>query len=166
MRRLSIILLLLGTIFYAQAQVCESGPLTRSGRTYYYHTTPMTEAEMVTMCRQNCDRAYRHYMKNRKLEIAGWSLFGTGLGCVGIASGCLVGYIADHSAGVLQTTSMALYGAGALVTLTSIPMIITGNVRRKHTYRVYNESCTQPQSSQLQLRLSSDANGLGFALTF
>ena len=166
MKRAYIILLLLGLILSAQAQVSEAGPLTKNGRTYFYHSTPLTEAEMAMMCQQNCDKAYRHYMKNRKLEIAGWSLFGTGVGCVGIASGCLYGYVADHSAGILQTTSMALYGAGALISLTGIPMIITGHVRKKRTYRVYNESCGQPQTSQPELKLTTDANGIGFAVSF
>ena len=166
MKRVFIILLFLCALAGVEAQVCEAGPLTKSGRTYYYHNTPMTEAEMVAMIQQDCDKAYRHYMKNRNLEIAGWSLFGTGVGCVGIATGCLCGYVADHSAGILQTTSIALYGAGTIVGLTGIPLIITGNIRKKRTYRVYNEWCGQPQTSQLEFKLTSDANGMGFAVSF
>jgi hypothetical protein len=122
--------------------------LTRNGKVYCYHDSIMTQAEMVAFIQQNCDKAYQHYRKNKNLEIAGWSLFGAGVGMsVGMGIGFLGGAIATNI-GIYQTCAFAFFGAGTVVGITGIPMIIVGNVRKK------------------ELKLISDANGLGLALAF
>lgn len=180
MKRTFILLTVLCSIGFAQAQVGvyrsggygtikstqQTGPLTKNGKVYYYHGEPMTEAEMVAFVKKDCDKAYQHYKKNKALEVAGTTLFCTGVVMsVGMGSGFLGGAKGNKT---LQTCGLAFYGAGALVGITGLPMLIVGNVRKKNTHKVYNTWCgyKELEASRPELKLTSGANGIGVALAF
>ena len=159
-----------GNTGYAFKQV----PMTREGKVYYYHGKPMDQSEFVEFIKANCDRAYRHYLKNRKLERAGWALFGVGM-AITITGGVLgptgstkyrEGYGENWrtigNAGLGLTVSGAVLVAGA-----AIPMICVGNVRKMNSHKEYNTWCgDRDQASNMELRLISGSNGLGIALAF
>jgi hypothetical protein len=144
------------------------GPMTRNGKVYYYHNTPMTQAEMATFVQQNCEKAYQHYRKNKNIEIAGWSLFGGGAFISAVLGSAMLGAHVSTNKGILQTAAMSLYGAGAIVGITGIPMIIAGNVQKKNTHKVFNTWCgyKELETSRLELKLTSGENGIGLALAF
>ncbi len=190
MKRTCIFFLALCLVGMAQAQVGlmrssgvysvqkaskDLGPLTKDGKIYYYHGNPMTETEMVSFIQQDCERAYQHYVKNRKMEIAGWSVFGSGAFmavCLGsIFSGCAE--IDKSIKKSMQTAAMSFYGVGAITGIVGLGVGIAGTVRKNKTHRVYNTWCgykelegATPETSQLELKLTSGANGLGLALSF
>jgi hypothetical protein len=150
------------------------GPITRQGSIYYYHDNPMSYAEMVNFVNSNCARAYQHYQTQKKIEIAGWSLFGTGLGFTVIGATILGVYGKNPKADGAQGTGIGFVCFGPITTLFGgVPMIIVANVRKRNLHKVYNTWCgyKELESSQisdpaLELRLQSSANGLGLALNF
>ena len=145
------------------------GPLTRDGKIYYYHDQPMTEAEMVAFIQKDCARAYNHYKRWKKIEIAGWGLLGAGVGMVVIGSG-LLGGAGLHASqnNVYIASALAFYGAGTITGIVGISLGSAGNVKKKNTNKVYNTWCgyKELETSQLELKLTSGANGLGLALSF
>ena len=157
------------------------GPLTRNGNIYYYHGKPMKQAEMIQFLNQNCAEAYNYYLKQHKIEMAGWALFGVGAG-MAIGGGIMNyfvhygnrnGNITTEAYKRLNPISFAISGIGGAMFVSSIPMICVGAVRKKNVHRVYNQWCgykelenTSPETSQLELKLTSGANGFGLALSF
>ena len=186
MKRLCVIMLVLCCFGATQAQVGvvrsggygavkqtklgDNGPLTRSGKLYFYQGKPMKEAEMVQFLNENCAEAYKHYRKNQKIEYAGWGLFGAGaLMAVGLGPGLLGGAELNKSIrDELQKAALSFFGIGAFTALAGIPMIIVGNKQKKNAHRVYNIWCgnTESETSQLELQLTPTVNGIGLTMTF
>lgn len=155
--------------------VFKQEPMTRDGKIYYYHGKPMDQKQFVEFIKANCDRVYQHYLKNRKLERAGWALFGVGFGIT--MTGGILNYFALerdkdlYEAGidekVVLPVSYALIGVGGALFVSSIPMICVGNVRKMNSHKQYNTWCgDRDQASNMELRLTSGANGLGLAIAF
>lgn len=185
MKRIFFLIIALCAMSFAQAQVGvvrssgafavqksqDLGPLTRDGKIYYYHDQPMTEAEMVTFIQKDCARAYNHYKRWKKIEIAGWSLLGAGVGMVVIGSGLLGGANLHHNektGDAYAASALAFYGAAGITGLVGISLGPAGNVKKKNTNKVYNTWCgyKELETSQLELKLTPGANGLGLALSF
>ena len=186
MRRICIMMLALCTMGLAQAQVGvyrssgaygvskkmpDLGPLTKNGKVYYYHNTPMTETEMVAFIQQNCDKAYQYYKKQQKIENAGWGVFGGGAAiCLGLGLGLtLGGQLVPPYDQRMVASGISFICIGTVSTvLVGIPMIIAGNVQKKNTHKVFNTWCgyKELETSQLELKLTSGENGIGLALAF
>ena len=143
--------------------------LTRDGNTYFYKGKPMGQKEFVEFIKADCDIAYQHYLKNRKMERTGWALFGVGLGVCAVG-GTLLQLMSDGQKGDAETAmiyaSYAAYAMGAGMVAAGIPLICVGNIKKKNSHEVYNMHCDQPQAFQPELKLTSGPNGLGLALSF
>ena len=151
--------------------VGENGPLTRNGKVYFYHGKPMTEKEMVNFVQQNCEMAYQHYEKSKSMEIAGWSLLGSGIILSPILGSALLAVPCDESnLNQVIGASMSFYVIGAAVAIVSVPLICVGSKHKKDTHKVYNTWCgykeLEQETSQLEFRLQTTSNGLGCALSF
>lgn len=187
MKRIIFILLaVIGLCGVAQAQVGvmrsgygsvqktkDIGPITRQGFIYYYHNDPMTYAEMLNFVNSNCERAYQYYQKQKKIEIAGWSIFGTGIGFTLLGATLLGVYENNPKADGAQGAGIGFVCIGPISIAAGVPMIIVANVRKRNLHKVYNTWCgyKELESSQisdpaLELRLQSSANGIGLALSF
>ena len=143
--------------------------MTRDGKTYFYKGKSMDQKQFVEFIKADCDIAYQHYLKNRKMERTGWALFGVGLG-VGAVGGTLLLFISDGQKGDAETAmiyaSYAAYAMGAGMVAAGIPLICVGNIRKKNSHEVYNMYCNQPQAFRPELKPTSGPNGLGLALSF
>ena len=200
MKRIFFLIIALCEMSLAQAQVGvvrssgafavqksqDLGPLTRSGKIYYYHNEPMKEAQMVEFIKKDCQEAYNYYRKRHKIEMAGWGIFGAGAAmCLAIGTPVLVtlGYRSGKEANnPLSSNEQDAYFASGMTfvcvgtvssVLIGVPMIIAGNVQKKNAHKVYNTWCgckeletSQRQAVPLELKLTSGANGLGLALSF
>lgn len=183
MKRLFLLIMALCAITMVQAQVGvvrsggtfavqktqDLGPLTRQGKIYYYHDQPMTEAEMVAFIQKDCAQAYDHYKKWKKAEIAGWSLCGVGVGMVIAGSGLLAGGSQhEDQRNAFTGGAMACYGVAAVTGVVGISLGSAGTVKRKNTHKVYNTWCgyKESETSLLEFKLTTGANGLGLALSF
>ena len=150
------------------------GPITRQGSVYYYHDNPMSYAEMVNFVNSNCERAYQHYQTQKKIEIAGWSVLGTGLGFTVIGATMVGLSNSGHKKYEdLQGAGIAFVSIGPISVAAGVPMIIVANIQKRNLHKVYNTWCgyKELESSQisdpaLELRLQSSVNGLGLALNF
>ena len=153
--------------------------MRKDGNIYYLGKKPMRRNEMLEFMKKNCDQAYQQYLKNRKLERAGWALFG--VGAVIAAGGGLMNYgvyqgrRATHPAytqntyEVLNNISFAVSGVGGALFVASIPMICVGAVRKNNVHKTYNIWCAEEDkttSALFEFDITSDANGLGLAMSF
>ena len=192
MKRIFLFLLALGMFGVAQAQVGlmrssgvysvkkvsqDLGPMTKNGNIYYYHGTPMKQADMVRFLNENCVEAYNYYRKQHKIEMAGWGIFGGGLAvCLGVGVPILaVRYnVPEEQKDMYMGTGIGLICFGAVSSVCiGVPMIIAGNVQKKNAHKVYNTWCgykeleeNQAKATPLELKLISGSNGLGLALAF
>lgn len=147
-------------------------PMTRDGKIYYYHGKPMDQKQFVEFIKANCDRAYQHYLKNRKLERAGWALFGVGLALsAGVGTGLFIAGDWDHKgyySSPLMNAGLAFWSIGAAMGIgAGVPMICVGNVRKMNSHKQYNTWCgDRDQASNMEMRLTFGANGLGLAIAF
>ena len=194
MKRICLFLIALCSIGIAQAQVGvyrsgygsvqkaqNIGPISRQGFIYYYHNDPMTYAEMVNFVNSNCERAYKYYQTQRKIEKAGWGLFASGL-AITVAGATMVGvydrmgYDQQRENGNLLDAGIGLVCIGPITTvLVGVPLLIAADVNKRNVYKVYNTWCGYKELEQetslrdktpLELRLQSGSNGLGLALAF
>ena len=149
--------------------------MRREGNIYFLNNKPMKTEDMLKFMQQNCKQAYDQYYKNRKLERAGWALFGIGFG-VTMTGGILNYYALKrdkdlYEAGidykVVLPVSYAIIGLGGALFVSSVPMICVGAVRKKNVHKVYNTWCSPKATSAVyEFHLTSGANGLGLALNF
>ena len=162
---------------YSVKKVQDYGPLSRQGNIYFYHGEPMKEAQMVEFIKKDCAEAYHYYLRSRKMEVAGWVLFGVGAGICTIGGSALLGASSrvedENKYEGMIAGALALYGSGAIIGLVGLPLGIVGTVHKKNVHKVYNTWCGykeletgQNNATPLELRLTSGANGLGLALTF
>lgn len=183
MKRIIFILLaVMGLCGIAQAQVGvyrsgygvskqpkDVGPISRQGFIYYYHNDPMTYAEMVNFVNSNCERAVQYLKTQRKIETAGWVLFGSGL-AITVAGATILGVEADEGTGI----GLTCFGPITTV-LVGVPLLIAADVNKRNVYKVYNTWCgykeleqetSSRENNSVELRLQSSSNGLGLALSF
>lgn len=154
--------------------VFKQEPMTRDGKIYYYHGKPMDQKQFVEFIKANCDRAYQHYLKNRKLERAGWALFGVGMALTitgSVLGPCAYTWYNEGYGKNWETIAAAGLGIGisgvVIVGGVSVPMICVGNVRKMNSHKQYNTWCgDRDQASNMEMRLTFGANGLGLAIAF
>jgi len=159
--------------------------MRKEGKTYYLDNKPMTRAEMLEFMQQNCDQAYQQYLKGRKLENAGWALFGVGAGfAVGSAAMNIVmhaiprqiyasnGYSyslqKNPAYDALNMASITTAAIGGCFLLAGIPVLCVGAVKKNNIHKTYNTWCagTDKTASLYEFNLTSGANGLGIAMSF
>lgn len=153
--------------------------MRKEGNIYYLGKKPMTRDEMLQFMQENCDKAYKQYLKNRKLERAGWALFGVGPG-IAVGGGILNYWVSKSrrephpvyttdSYDMLNALSFAMAGVGGGIFVASIPMICVGAVRKNNVHKAYNIWCAEednPTSALFEFNLTSGVNGFGVAMNF
>lgn len=117
--------------------------------------------ELIT----NCPESKFYYEKGCKQKKTGWNLLI--VGAPAYASGLLINRIGDS-----MDSQLLLIGGGILclcgtaTTLVSIPVLISGNHKKKNAYKVYNEYCAQPTTATLSLGPATKGVGVGLYLNF
>ena len=136
-----------------------TGALQRVDNNHYMidgHT--MDGRELKYFLAQTCPIAYNYYKTWDNVEIAGWSLMGSGLAILIIGAALI-----DTD----ELTSICMMIPGVALAVSSVPLVACGNVYKKRVDQVYNVRCGSSQmASNLELKLNASSNGLGLALSF
>ena len=153
-------------VYSVQKASQDLGPLTKNGNIYYYHGTPMKQADMVRFLNENCAEAYNYYRKQHKIEMAGWGIFAS-FTAISFVVGIPMGVVGDNNKGTAREewnkkgqpgdlydyspyktarnvtragVALSIVGASIAVAV-GVPMIIAGNVQKKNAHKVYNTWC-------------------------
>lgn len=136
-----------------------TGALQRVDNNHYMidgHT--MDGRELKYFLAQTCPIAYNYYKTWDNVEIAGWSLMGSGLAVLIIGAALI-----DTD----ELTSICMMIPGVALAVSSVPLVACGNVYKKRVDQVYNVRCGNTNmASNLELKLNASSNGLGLALSF
>ena len=117
--------------------------------------------ELIT----NCPESKFYYEKGCKQKKTGWNLLI--VGAPAYASGLLINRIGDSmDSQLLLTGGGILCFCGAVTTMVSIPVLLSGNHKKKNAYKVYNEYCAQPTTATLSLGPATKGVGVGLYLNF
>ena len=153
-------------VYSVQKASQDLGPMTKNGNIYYYHGTPMKQADMVRFLNENCAEAYNYYRKQHKIEMAGWGIFAS-FTAISFVVGIPMGVVGDNNKGTAREewnkkgqpgdlydyspyktarnvtragVALSIVGASIAVAV-GVPMIIAGNVQKKNAHKVYNTWC-------------------------
>lgn len=140
------------------------GYMQRTGNdTYRIGDKVLTGKELEFFLQQNCPQAYTYYKNQTNLEIAGWSFLGVGIP-VCLVVGVTTLFCAYYEGGL--EAGCFFIGLGGGMTLASVPMIACGHINKKRVDEVYNLNCSRRMSFKPELKMTSDQNGLGFAVAW
>lgn len=153
---------------------------------FLYMDSEMDKKAYANFLKTNCPEAYKQYNKGKKLNTAGWTLFGIGL-ATAVGGGAYRGLlymqysknedkawdygvrIGSKFDDLYEKYSMLSYyimGAGAALTVVSIPILCAGSAAQKKSVSVYNKQCSSPSIPPITFNLTAGQNGLGVALNF
>lgn len=133
-------------------------PITRNGNMYFQNGKSVSEAEYLSFIQNNCIEAWQSYQSGVTLKRNGWILLGTGLGSIALGTSLI------WAEGSL-IYSPILWGAGAGLSIGSIPCLVIGGKRMKNSHEIYNMQCVR-KTTALEVGVQSSKYGLGFALKF
>ena len=122
--------------------------VARNGNTYYYGGNRMKGASYENFLLNNCKEAYDQYKSGHNVAIAGWVLFGVGLGM----DVCLSWWVPYAWVPALACE------------IACIPTLSVGYVRMHRSADTYNVSCAKRNTAYWSINASQ--NGLGIALNF
>lgn len=140
---------------------------------YSYGETQMDEKAYIEFLQQNHAEAYLQYLKNQKMKVAGWSLFGVGLGIGFTGAMCHLdykGYMCPFHKyhhtfdwGPGDTAGIFLWPIGAAMTITSIPLLCLAYSPQNDPVAIFNNSHS---NSPITLTIQTSSAGIGLALSF
>lgn len=130
---------------------------------YYYHGTRITTKEMVNLLSTKCPDAYIQYKSNRRDEIWGACLTGTGLIMLGFGLFCPIKHYTPDGYYTAPGNSL-LTTFGSIFTIVGIPLWTIGSINRQNSYNLYNEYCKTQELVNFTVQRSED--GIGLALNF
>lgn len=105
----------------------------------------------------NCQPAFKQYVKGKKMIASGWSLCGLGVVCV--VSGIALNSISDLSIPVAVT--------GAAMLVSSAALLPIGYVYCKQkSVDTFNSNCARNTKIACSFNLQSSRNGIGLSLSF
>ena len=122
--------------------------ITRKGNTYIYDGRSMRGENYAAFLSHKCPTAYDQYKSGHNVAIAGWVLFGIGVG-LDIGFSWWVPYMWIPALGC---------------ELACIPTLSVGYVRMHRSADTFNESC--PSRSTSYWSLNASQNGIGIAYNF
>ena len=122
--------------------------LYRTGNKYFYDGKQMKGDVYANFLKNNCTEAYNKYQQGHNVAIAGWCLFGVGLG-LDVCSMCGVPYV--------WIPSLACE-------IACIPTLIVGYTQMHRSADLFNATCGN--KSQLSWSVTASQNGMGLALNF
>lgn len=124
---------------------------------YYYGNIEMDASIYKDFLKLSCPDAYKSYTSGEGMLWGGSFCLGAsiGFGLAAVWSKTETGLIVDA----------VLMGASFV---TSIPLLCVGSRKMNKSLSIFNQNCTQLQSSvpPLKLSLVANSNGLGFKLNF
>lgn len=140
------------------------GQMLRTGNdTYRIGDKILRGKELEFFLQQNCPQAYTFYKNQKNIEITGWSFLGAGIP-ICLVMGLTMMFYADGY-GTFYAGCFFV-GLGGGMTLGSVPMIACGHINKKRVDEVYNLNCSRRMSFKPELKMTSDQNGLGFAVAW
>ena len=122
--------------------------ILRQGNKYYYDGKMMKGDVYANFLKNNCTEAYNKYQQGYNVAIAGWVLFGVGVGLDVAFSWWLPysGYV------------------GLACELACIPTLIVGYTQMHRSADLFNSTCVG--KSQAYWSVTASQNGVGLALNF
>lgn len=134
--------------------------LSKVGNTYITSDNQYLDvAELEYYLEKNCRGAYDIWVSGVLTRVAGWTLFGCGLGLD------LISAISYSAMGGYTPTSLACAITGGLCEIACIPTLIVGYAKKNKAINYYNSYCTKKQNS-IALNFGYTHNQLGIVLTF
>ncbi len=169
MKRILSIMVLAVLALGAMAQ----SPVVRNGNNYLLNGQNMNKREFKGYLQNTCPEAFAKFNSGYKTAIAGWALFGTGLGLeIGGAAVAIVGSIKTIQspsstptveAGTIVAGS-AMYATGAVVLASGIVCLAVGYARMHNSTDVYNVGCAGKPVAEFNV--TAGGNGIGLACRF
>lgn len=155
--------------------------VSKNKKEYIYMGNSMNSKAYAGFLKNNCPEAYKQYMKGKKMKVAGWAVFGTGL-AVAAGGAFYKGYLEiqwdklerlwaityerEQKYKTYSIVSYAIMGAGGAVLLSSIPILCVGEKRKQKSMSIYNKQCSSPSIPPITFNLTAGQNGLGVAMNF
>lgn len=123
--------------------------ISRSGNTYYYDGRTMRGDSYASFLSQNCTLAYNQYKKGENVAIAGWILFGVGVGLdLGFSWWLEYSWI-----------------PALACEIACIPTLIVGYNKMHKSADVFNANCAT-KHPQAYWSFNASQNGFGIAYNF
>lgn len=155
---------------------------------YVYRESEMDKKAYVRFLKANCSPAYQQYQKGKKIKIAGWTVFSTGIAVV-LGGAIYRGSIdKQHSTNENIISKMtireqrlneyeeqyknycnigsAIIGVGCGIVATSIPIVCVGAAKQKKSMSIYNEQCSSPSIPPITFNITAGQNGIGLAINY
>ena len=122
--------------------------LYRTGNKYFYDGKQMKGDVYANFLKNNCTEAYNKYQRGHTIAMAGWVLFGVGLGL-----------------DVCSTVGVPYVWIPALACeLACIPTLIVGYTQMHRSADLFNSACVG--KSLAYWSVTASQNGVGLALNF
>ena len=122
--------------------------ILRQGNKYFYDGRQMKGNIYANFLKQNCTEAYQQYQHGHNVAIAGWCLFGVGLGL-----------------DLCFATWLPYTWIPALACeIACIPTLIVGYTQMHRSADLFNSACVG--KSQAYWSVTASQNGVGLALNF
>ncbi|MBQ9426177.1 MAG: hypothetical protein IJU36_00920 [Paludibacteraceae bacterium] len=150
-----------------------STPLYRIGQTYYYGETPLDKKAYARFLQETCPVAHNQFQQGYKTSIAGWVLFGVGLGmdvaCTVTALATTTGrgrYARTSLNGSARSAVYALGVIGTALELASIPTLCVGYAKMHNSVDTFNAACYSRMKTKAYWSVNASGNGIGLAYNF
>ena len=127
-----------------------NGFITRQGKTYYQNGKPLSTNDYVDLMK-SCPQSSSRYTGGLAINLIGWCVWGGG---TGYALGSLIG-----------GNDSGLY-TGAIIAVSSLPIILIGSSMQRNAYKVYNQNCAKQSSASLSVGPATNSIGLGVYYNF
>lgn len=155
MRRLTMLFAILCAATFAHAQKIESKKMF-GGYKYTQNGKTLTMGNLVSTMKTNPE-AYRLIKKANTNQIVATIIGAAGGGLTGWPLGAAVGG---------GDPNWALAGIGAGLVAVSIPFATTSNKKAREAVEVYNSSLSSSYKFSPEFKISSNRDGIGFAIVF
>lgn len=125
-------------------------PITRQGKTYYQNGKRLSTNDYIDLMK-SCPQSSSRYTGGLAINLIGWCVWGGG---TGYALGSLIG-----------GNDSGLY-TGAIIAVSSLPIILIGSSMQRNAYKVYNQNCAKQSSASLSVGPATNSIGLGVYYNF
>jgi len=142
--------------------------MLRSGQHYIYKGDAMNEKAYAAFLEKNCPAAYQQYRSGRNVNIAGWTLFGSG---IAIDAGLIIGALVTGNTNQLNSKRLdnvwaVTFFSGTMIFCASLPTLLVGYSRKYRSVDTFNLACRPEDDVTAYWTIQADENGLGLALHF
>lgn len=135
--------------------------ITRDGNIYINGNKRMNKSEYRNFLYGRCPAAYEQFSKGYNTAIAGWTLFGLGLGLDLASTIAILSNPKSSSSGLV---AVSIIGGG--LEIASIPTLAVGYSKMHKSVNTYNAQCHTKSNPTTYWSLQVDNYGLGLAYHF